>query len=59
MMAALSAAFMLLSYFPYLTYAIPAIAEALIDQLGCGMPERLFMALYTVTQHLERSMKNV
>ena len=26
MMAALSAAFMLLSYFPYLTYAIPAIA---------------------------------
>ncbi len=30
-----------------------AIAEALIDQLGCGMPERLFMALYTVTQHLE------
>lgn len=36
-----------------------AIAEALIDQLGCGMPERLFMALYTVTQHLERSRENV
>lgn len=35
------------------------IAQALIEQLGCGMPERLFMALYTVTQHLERSMENV
>lgn len=29
------------------------IAAELIDALGCGMPERLFMALYTVTQHLE------
>ena len=28
------------------------IATALINQLGCGMPEHLFMALYTVTQHL-------
>ena len=28
------------------------IASALIEALGCGMPERLFMALYTVTQHL-------
>ena len=28
------------------------IAEALIRELGCGMPEHLFMALYTVTQHL-------
>lgn len=28
------------------------IAEGLIQRLGCGMPERLFMALYTVTQHL-------
>lgn len=36
-----------------------AIAEDLIVQLGCGMPERLFMALYTVTQHLERSAENV
>jgi len=35
------------------------IAEDLIAQLGCGMPERLFMALYTVTQHLERSSENV
>ena len=26
MMAALATAFMLLSYFPYLTYAIPAVA---------------------------------
>ena len=30
MMAALSAAFMLLSYFPYLTYAIPAAASIFI-----------------------------
>lgn len=29
------------------------IAAELIDALGCGMPEHLFMALYTVTQHLE------
>lgn len=36
-----------------------AIAQALIQQLGCGMPERLFMALYTVTQHLEGDNKNV
>lgn len=28
------------------------IAEALIETHGCGMPERLFMALYTVTEHL-------
>lgn len=29
-----------------------AIATALIEEMGCGMPEHLFMALYTVTQHL-------
>ena len=28
------------------------IATALIDELGCGTPERLFMCLYTVTEHL-------
>lgn len=28
------------------------IAVELIDELGCGMPEHLFMALYTVTEHL-------
>lgn len=28
------------------------IATELIRELGCGMPEHLFMALYTVTQHL-------
>jgi glyoxylase-like metal-dependent hydrolase (beta-lactamase superfamily II) len=28
------------------------IATELINELGCGMPERLFMALYTVTEHL-------
>ncbi len=36
-----------------------AIAEALIVQLGCGMPEHLFMALYTVTQHLENILKEI
>lgn len=29
------------------------IAIQLIQDLGCGMPERLFMALYTVTEHLK------
>ena len=29
------------------------IAEGLIKTEGCGMPERLFMALYTVNEHLE------
>lgn len=39
MMAALASAFMLLSYFPYLTYAIPAIAGlfimVIVIELGC------------------------
>ena len=30
---------------------IATIAENLIQTEGCGMPERLFMALYTVTEH--------
>lgn len=30
------------------------IAAELIRVLGCGMPEHLFMALYTVTQHLQQ-----
>ena len=30
------------------------IALALIRTHGCAMPERLFLALYTVTQHLEK-----
>ena len=29
------------------------IAEKLIEKEGCGMPEYLFMALYTVTEHLK------
>ena len=33
------------------------IALALIKTLGCAMPERLFLALYTVTQHLEKIEK--
>lgn len=28
------------------------IATELIEELGCGTPEHLFMALYTVTEHL-------
>ena len=31
------------------------MARAPIEELGCGMPEHLFMALYTVTQHLSYS----
>ena len=30
------------------------IALALIEKHGCAMPERLFLALYTVTQHMEK-----
>ena len=30
------------------------IAEELIDNLGVGVPEKLFMAIYTVTNHIER-----
>ena len=30
------------------------IAQELIKQKGCGMPERLFMALYTVTEHIKK-----
>ena len=30
------------------------IAVRLINEVGCGMPEKLFLALYTVTNHLER-----
>lgn len=30
------------------------IAENLIREKGCGMPERLFMALYTVTEHINQ-----
>lgn len=32
----------------------PDIARVLIRDLGCGEPERLFMALYTVREHLNR-----
>ena len=30
------------------------IAKRLISEVGCGMPEKLFLALYTVTNHIER-----
>jgi len=33
------------------------IASQLIQEEGCGMPEHLFMALYTVTQHLKQDME--
>lgn len=32
------------------------IAVSLINELGCGMPEHLFMALYTVTEHLNKEI---
>ena len=31
------------------------IAQKLINTHGCGMPEKLFMALYTVTEHLKEN----
>lgn len=34
------------------------IAKRLINEVGCGMPEKLFLALYTVTNHIERINKN-
>ena len=34
------------------------IALELIRTHGCAMPERLFLALYTVTQHLEKIQTN-
>ena len=34
------------------------IAVRLIEELGCGMPEKLFLALYTVTNHIEEIERN-
>ena len=34
------------------------IARRLIDELGCGMPENLFLALYTVNEHLKSVKEN-
>lgn len=33
------------------------IAESLIKNMGVGMPEKLFMAIYTATNHMERKEK--
>ena len=33
------------------------IAVRLIEEVGCGMPEKLFLALYTVTNHIEKINK--
>ena len=30
-----------------------SLARRLIDEVGCGMPERLFLALHTVSEHLK------
>ena len=38
-------------------YSIPDMAKTLINLCGCGTPEKLFLALYTVTEHLERLNK--
>ena len=35
-----------------------SIATRLISEVGCGMPEKLFLALYTVTNHLEKINNN-
>ena len=34
-----------------------AIAKQLIQEVGCGMPEHLFLPLYTVTEHLKEIEK--
>lgn len=34
------------------------LASELIDSEGCGRPERLFMALYTVTEHLNQKKES-
>ena len=48
------------SYIKTCTYTDPAdIANALIRDLGCGQPERLFMALYTVREHLNRIREEI
>lgn len=31
------------------------IAKAMIDDIGCGQPSMLFMAVYTVTQHMNKN----
>lgn len=46
MMAALAAAFMLLSYFPYLTYAIPAIAGLFIMVLVIELDKKWALAAF-------------
>ena len=33
------------------------IAKSMIEDIGCGMPPALFMAVYTVTGHIEKSEK--
>lgn len=35
------------------------LAKLLIRQHGCGMPDKLFLALYTVTQHLQKIEKTL
>jgi glyoxylase-like metal-dependent hydrolase (beta-lactamase superfamily II) len=35
------------------------LATMLIEQHGCGMPEKLFLALYTVTEHLKKLKINI
>ena len=34
-----------------------SLARKLIAEVGCGMPERLFLALHTVSEHLKESEK--
>ena len=35
------------------------IALRLINEVGCGMPEKLFLALYTVTNHLNKISERI
>ena len=41
----------------YGAYSPSDMATALINFCGCGKPEKLFLALYTVTEHLNRLKK--
>ena len=35
-----------------------SLAVRLIKEVGCGMPEKLFLALHTVSEHLKELRKD-
>ena len=34
-------------------HSVPEIARRLLERIGCGMPEKLFLACWTVASHLK------